>query len=81
MEIRQEEPGTPGRAGSTPRRRLRLRACRIIKDDAYGNGHRWPFSTHYTRRGPFRQECQLGNFRCPQLGSIHRPVTYPLKWM
>src|SRR5207253_785271 len=23
----------------------------------------------------FRQGCQLGNFRCPQWGSIHRPMT------
>ena len=34
-----------------------------------------------TRRGPFRQGCQLGNFRCPYLGSIHRPVTAAKEWL
>jgi hypothetical protein len=29
-------------------------------------------------RGPFWQGCQLGNFRCPQTGSIHRLLTSPL---
>ena len=58
-----------------PRRSLRISRTAMVGGGGTPEGAAALRYTEPPRHGPFRQPCQLGNFRCPQLGSIHRPVT------